>query len=217
MKILPVVNAQNNISSKQAMQSPAFCAAPESKAINSILRSPKAQWVFKFASKNQFGFNILALALSCIIMRPATIMVLPGQKKDDKQYLAAKSIIASVIIDIARFAFCLPLARALVKNGLKAKQHPDKIKFPAEGTKEFNAFKFATNNGLSIVLQIGTAALMTMAIPKVMAKILPPPEQKKADCERRLKGKTALLPETPFNASNQAAVAEIKTKNGGVI
>lgn len=191
MKILPVVNTQNRTSLTQTGKTPAFSAAPESKAINSILKSKSAQWAFKFASENQFGFNILALALSCIIMRPATIMVLPGQKKDDKQYLAAKSIIASVIIDIARFAFCLPLARALLKNGLKAKQNP-KMEFPAKDTKEYNAFKFAANNGLSVVLQIGTAALMTLAIPKVMEKILPPPEKKKA-------------------------VAEIKTKNGGAL
>lgn len=193
MKILPVVNTQNRMFLVQAGKTPVFSAAPDSKVINNILNKKSAQWVFKFASENQFGFNILALALSCIIMRPATIMVLPGQKKDDKQYLAAKSIIASVIIDIARFAFCLPLAKALVKNGLKAKQHPDKINFPAKDTKEYNAFKFAANNGLSIVLQIGTAALMTLAIPKVMEKILPPPEQK------------------------QKAEAKIKIKNGGAL
>lgn len=176
MKILPVVNTQNKASLQQAGKSPAFCAAGESKTINKILESKSAQWAFKFAKKNPFGFNILSLALSCIILRPATIMALPGQKKDDKQYLAGKSIIASVIIDIARLAFCLPLAKALDYMGEKAKVLP-KLKFPKAGTKEFDIFNFGVNNALSVVLQVGTAALMTMAIPRVMAKILPPPEQ----------------------------------------
>lgn len=178
MKILPVVNTQNTTSLMQAGRSPAFSATPESKAINKILENKSAQWFFKFAKKNSFGFNILTLALSCIILRPATIMVLPGQKKDDKQYLAGKSIIASVIIDIARFAFCLPLAYAMEYMGKKAKEIP-KIKFPAEGTKNFDIFNFGINSALSVVLQVGTAALMTMAIPKVMSRILTPPEQKK--------------------------------------
>lgn len=178
MKILPVVNTLNKASLQQAGKSPAFCAAPEPKTINKILENKSAQWVFKFAKKNPFGFNILALALSCIILRPATIMVLPGQKKDDKQYLAGKSIIASVIIDIARLAFCLPLAMALDFMGEKSKELP-KIKFPKAGTKEFDMFNFGVNNALSIVLQVGTAALMTMAIPKVMSRILTPPEKKK--------------------------------------
>lgn len=209
MKILPVVNTQNKIPLAQAGKSLApnvlapkelaFCATPDSKAINSILNNKSAQWIFKFAKKNPFGFNILALALSCIILRPATIMVLPGQKKDDKQYLAGKSIIASVIIDIARFAFCLPLAKALEYVGNKAKEMPKKIKFPAEGTKDFDMFNFGVNNALSVVLQVGTAALMTMAIPKVMSRILTTPEQKKADCEQR-------------KADNSAEV-----KNGGAL
>lgn len=192
MKILPVVNTLNKASLQQAGKQTAFCAAPESKAINSILNNKSAQWVFKFAKKNPFGFNILALALSCIILRPATIMVLPGQKKDDKQYLAGKSIIASVIIDIARLAFCLPLAKALDYMGEKAKELP-KLKFPKAGTKEFDMFNFGVNNALSVVLQVGTAALMTLAIPKVMSKILTPPEQKpKAEITAKPKNGGAL-------------------------
>ena len=182
MKILPVINSQNGVPLAQARKAPAqsvaFCAAPESKTINKILESKSAQWAFKFAKKNPFGFNILSLALSCIILRPATIMALPGQKKDDKQYLAGKSIIASVIIDVARLAFCLPLAKALDYMGEKAKTLA-KVKFPKAGTKEFDIFNFGINNALSVVLQVGTAALMTMAIPKVMSRILTPPEQKK--------------------------------------
>lgn len=193
MKISPLVNTQNRLPLKQAGKSPAFCAAPDSRAINKILQNKSAQWIFKFANKNEFGFNILALAVSCIVLRPATIMALPGQKKDDKQYLASKSIIASIIADVLRFAFCLPLANAIVHLGEKAKKAPEEVKFPQKGTKNYNAFKFGVNNGFSVILQLGIAALMTMAIPRVMERILPPPNQKKkTETENKIKNGGAL-------------------------
>lgn len=197
MKILPVVNTQNRTSLAQvgnqpAPSKPAFCAAPESKAINSILKSSIAQKIFKFADINPFGFKILALAVACIIFRPITVMAIPGQKKDDKQYLAAKSIIAATIADLARLSLCLPLAMGLKGMGKKAKANPA-IKFPAIETEKFKVFNFAVNEGFAFLLQIGTAALMTMAIPKVMSRVLPSPEQKKkAEEQAKLKNGGAL-------------------------
>lgn len=178
MKILPVVNSYNKSPLAQAGKAPVFSAAPESKVINSILKSPTAQKIFKFADINPFGFKILALAVACIIFRPITVMAMPGQKKDDKQYLAAKSVIAATIADLARLALCLPLAMGLKAMGKKAKANPS-IKFPAIETEKFKVFNFAVNEGFAFILQIGTAALMTMAIPKVMSRILPSPEQKR--------------------------------------
>lgn len=197
MKILPVVNTLNKSFLTQAdkvtaSKTPAFCAAPESKVINSILKSPLAQKIFKFADINPFGFKILALAVACIVFRPITVMAIPGQKKDDKQYLAAKSIIAATIADLARLSLCLPLAMALKGMGNKAKANPD-IKFPAIETEKFKVFNFAVNEGFAFLLQIGTAALMTMAIPKVMSRVLPSPEQKKKAAEQaKLKNGGAL-------------------------
>lgn len=179
MKILPVVNYQNRIPLAQAPKPPAFCAAPDSRVINKILGSKTAQSVFKFASNNPFGFSVLTLATTCIIFRPLTIMALPGQKKEDKQYLAVKSIVASTVANSGRILLLLPLAKALEYVGKKAKENPKIVKFPAADSLKFNAFNFAVNNGFAVVLSIGTAAVMTKLIPKVMAKILPQPEQKK--------------------------------------
>jgi len=186
MKILPVVNTQNRIPVAQARKAPAFCAAPDSKIINGILKSKAAQGIFKFASNNPFGFSVLTLATTCIIFRPLTILALPGQKKDDKQYLAVKSVVASTVANSGRILLIYPLGKALEYVGKKAKENP-KLKFPAGDTKEFNAFNFGVNNGFAVLLAIATAAIMTKAIPRVMAKILPPPEQKKkAEAELKL-------------------------------
>lgn len=186
MKILPVVNSYKS-PPVQAGKAPAFCAAPESKVINQILGKKSAQWVLKFASNNPFGFNVLALAIASMIFRPITVLALPGQKKDDKQYLAVKSVVASVVANAGRLLFILPLGLLIKHAGNKAKKNPQP-RFPIIDTKEFNAFNFAINNGFAFFLAIGTAAVMTKAIPRVMAKILPPPEQnKKIETEQKNK------------------------------
>ena len=159
---------------------PPAAVEKESKVINSILKNKAAQWAFKFANDNPFGFSVLTLATTCMVFRPATVMALPGQKKEDKQYLAVKSFVASAVANAGRLMFILPLGIAIKKMGEAAKKDSG-FKFPHIETKNFNAFNFATNNGFAILLSIGTAAVMTKAIPKVMSKILPPPESKKQE------------------------------------
>lgn len=202
MKISPI-NQKPIYNAQKSSKAPSFCAAlpavaeKESKVINSILKNKAAQWAFKFASKNSFGFSVLALAISCMIFRPITIMALPGQKKDDKEYLAAKAIIASAIADAGRILFILPLGIAMdkwTKTAKKAEELVDKQKLKelekeaqnkvtAIRDTKYDAFNFAANNVFSVILSIGTAALMTIAIPKVMSKILPPPN-KTGDSDR---------------------------------
>lgn len=103
----------------EPQKSASFCANPEKVAsgIDKILKSKVAQGIFNFASMNPFGFNILALATTCIILRPPTVMVIPGSNKEDKQYVAAKSIIGSVVANTGRILLCLPLAKAIEKIG----------------------------------------------------------------------------------------------------
>lgn len=196
MKISPI-NQNPIYNAQKSPKAPSFCAAVPTKAvknskiIDGILKNKAAQWAFKFASKNSFGFSVLALAISCMIFRPITIMALPGQKKDDKEYLAAKAIIASAIADAGRILFILPLGIAMdkwTKTAKKAEELVDKQKLEKLGKEaqnkaiairntKYDAFNFAANNVFSVILSIGTAALMTIAIPKVMSRILPPPNK----------------------------------------
>lgn len=52
----------------------------------------------------------------------------------------------------------------------------------------------------------------TMLRQKIQLEIEREALKKEADCEQRLKGKTTLLPETPFNASNQAEGTAVQEK-----
>lgn len=157
---------------------PSFGAKAPSKIIDGILKSKAAEKVFQFASDSAFGFDILTLATTCILMRPVTILLLPGSDKDDKKYLAAKSVISSVIANAGRIAFCWPLTKSLESLGEKAEKNPGSIKFPAKSTNEFKSFNFMVNKGFFMLLSIATSALMAMAVAKIMAKILPPPTKR---------------------------------------
>lgn len=140
--------------------------------VDKIINNKFAQKVFKFASLNPFGFNIAALAIACIVLRPATIMVTPGSSKKDREYTAGKSIISSAIANGSRILFCLPLAKAIVKLGDKAKKNPKEVKFPAKGTPKFEVVNYAINNGFAVLLSLATSGLMVYSVAKIMPILL---------------------------------------------
>lgn len=77
----------------------------------------KVQWFLKLADDNQSLFNaIFALGLTCVL-RPLTIMALPGEKKnnDDKKYAAAHSIASGIIALGISIAISNPIASAVKK------------------------------------------------------------------------------------------------------
>lgn len=184
MKVINIQNTQitqkNTVVARcsSTCNAPSFGAKTPSKIIDGILKNKVAQKVFQFASDSAFGFDILTLATTCILMRPVTILLLPGSDKDDKKYLAAKSVISSVIANAGRLAFCLPLKNSLEHLGEKSEKNPGIMEFPAKSSKEFKSFNYVVNKGFAALLAIATSALMAMAVAKIMAKILPPPKEK---------------------------------------
>lgn len=173
--ITPQLNYQNINSQINAkpFQNVSFKGAPPKVSIlDKMLKNKLAQGLFKLADMNPFAFNLTALAVSCIILRPPTIMVVPGSNKDDRKYMAGKSIIAATIADTSRVLLCLPLAMTMKKLGQKALA--GKLNFPKEGTKEFEAFNYMVNNGFALLLVIGTSALMAWTVAKVMNILVPP-------------------------------------------
>lgn len=136
-----------------------------------ILKNKVVKSLFELADKNPFAFNTLALASTCMVMRPATIMVVPGSNDKDKKYAAAKSFTASFISTASRLIFILPLGIAIKKLGERAKTNPE-IDFPQRGTPKFNAFNFAVNNTTGALLAIPIAALVVYLVAKIMDKIM---------------------------------------------
>lgn len=167
------LNLGNHHNTK-AFQEPSFNAAlPKSSSITEkILKNKLVKGLFGLADKNPFAFNIVALAVSCMAFRPATIMIVPGSNDKDKKYAAGKSIIASSVATVSRLLFILPLGIAIKKLGENAKKDP-KINFPHGGTAKFNTFNFAVNNATGALIAIPTAALVVYLVAKIMDKIVP--------------------------------------------
>lgn len=104
---------------------------PEKERHGWIYKNEGVKKFLKMANNSQAVFSaVFALGLTCVL-RPASIMALPGDKKnaDDKKYAAAHSISSGVIAYLISLAIFSPVADALKK----IEKHPkyflkDKIK-----------------------------------------------------------------------------------------
>lgn len=104
---------------------------PEKDRHGWIYKNNGVKSFLKMANNSQAVFSaVFALGLTCIL-RPASIMALPGDKKnaDDKKYAAAHSISSGVIAYLISLAIFSPIAKALQK----IEKHPnfflgDKVK-----------------------------------------------------------------------------------------
>lgn len=98
--------------------------------IDKILKNKYSQKLFNLASMNPHTFNLTVMALMGITLRPATIMVIPGAEKEDKQYAAGKSIISAIITTTTQAALCIPLAKTIEKYAIEAHKNPAISNFP---------------------------------------------------------------------------------------
>lgn len=147
--------------------------ASKSPFIDSILGSKLAQKTFKLASLNPHTFNLTIMAAMGIFIRPVSIMLVPGAKKEDKQYAAGKSVVSSTITTVTHMALCIPLAKSIEKLAIKAEKHPNMIKFPTINSPKFEAFNYLVNNGFAVILTLASSALMAEAVTKIMHKLVP--------------------------------------------
>lgn len=174
------ITLKNSYGSKKNPQKISFggnLPAKNSRMIDSILKSESAQWIFKLADKNPHNFNIVVMALIGVLLRPATILITPGAKKEDKQYAAGKSIIGSIIGPAIHVGPFIILANAINKLGKEAEKNP-KIKFPKINTKEFEAFNYIVNNGTAFILSLLLALSVAKATAKIMNIVFPEKKEK---------------------------------------
>jgi len=144
------------------------------KAIDSFLMSKGGQKILKFASLNPTFFSLALMTALATTLRPATIMVVPGAKKEDKKYAAMKSIISASITLVTQGLIFYPLGKAMEKAGEKAKNAPNSTKFPHPiKTPKFQAFNYFTNNGVAFFTMIAASLVMVKVVAKVMNKIMP--------------------------------------------
>lgn len=143
-----------------------------------LLKNKFVQKIFNLASLNPHAFNLTIMAVTAILLRPATILIVPGAKKEDKQYAAGKSIISSTLTITTQLALCIPLAKSIEKLAKEAEIKPHLSKFPKINTPRFEAFNYLVNNGFAVVLTVASAMVMSKAVAKIMNKILPDKNRK---------------------------------------
>lgn len=164
----------------QNQSAPAFAANLPAKTTFSktlftdkLLKNKFVQKLLNLASLNPHAFNLTIMAVMAILLRPATILIVPGAKKEDKQYAAGKSVVSSVISTTAQLALCIPLAKSIEKLAREAESKPHFSNFPKVKTPRFEAFNYLINNGFAVLLTVASAMVMSKAVAKVMNKILP--------------------------------------------
>lgn len=107
----------------------------KSNLLKKVIESADTYQVFFSA-----GFALILTGL----FRPATIMALPGQKKnkDDKKYAAAQSISSGLIGFIVAFLVSTPLSKAIEKftDGISCKKMKDENETLPIGDKDENGY-----------------------------------------------------------------------------
>lgn len=171
-------NTPKNIINRQTTAFVGNIVASKTPFIDKVLNNKLAQKSFKLADFSPHIFNLSIMGLIGVILRPASIFVVPGAKKEDKQYAMAKSIVGSVVVIASHLALCIPLAKAIKKLGVEAEAKPHLSNFPKINSPRFEAFNYFVNNGFAMFLTVALSMLTVKAITTIMNKILPTKNKK---------------------------------------
>lgn len=159
-----------------------FAAAANTtdRYIDKFLKSKGGLKILKLADINPTLFSLgIATAVSTTL-RPATLMVVPGAKKEDKKYAAIKSIISAIVTLATQGLIFYPLGVAMKKLGEKADSAPKSTTFPYKiKTPKFEACNYFLNNALGFFVTIAATLVMVKVVGAIMNKIMPPKNEAK--------------------------------------
>lgn len=142
--------------------------------IDKFLNSKTGLKIIKTAGLNPAFFALAMGTLVSTTFRPATLMVVPGAKKEDKKYASIKSIISAFVTLATQGLIFYPLGLAMKKLGEKAKDAPNSTKFPYKiKTPKFEICNYFLNNGLNIFVTVGATLVMVKVVGAIMDKIMP--------------------------------------------
>lgn len=153
----------------------AAAASTTDRYIDKFLKSKSGLKILKLADINPTLFSLgIATAVSTTL-RPATLMVVPGAKKEDKKYASVKSIISAFVTLATQGLIFYPLGVAMKKLGEKAENAPKSTKFPYKiKTPKFEACNYFLNNALGFFVTIAATLVMVKVVGAIMNKIMPP-------------------------------------------
>jgi|GEM_PF-3948703 len=168
-------NEQAKIKKAQVNSNLSFSGFPEylaNKVPDSFLKNKGFHNFLKLAEDNATLFEDVVTLILGITLRPASILAIPGAKKEDKNYAAAKSI-ASVVLGFGMTALVyIPLARHMKKLGNTAVKNASKscsFPYPAN-SPQFASFNYLINYGSSFIAAPIQTILLFKAIPPIVNK-----------------------------------------------
>lgn len=165
----------------------------ETPRIDKMLKSPFVQKLFKIAQQNPHAFNLINLAVLGIVLRPATVMAVPGAEKEDKQYVAAKSVIGTALIVASQLLISIPIGKGIEKLGKAAEKNP-KIPFFKFGSKKFDAYNFLISNAVGLVVTLASSSFLTVKLTtKIMNKFIAQKNSNPSKDTQNLKGKERVV------------------------
>lgn len=124
----------------------------KTKLIDNILKNKIFKSFCRFAGKNPHAFNMLSLAFVGILLRPPSIMAIPGAKKEDKEYAATKSVVGSATLALSQLIMIIPLAKILENNRKEIEKALSKLTHSK--IRRFEAFNYLANNGFGLILSL---------------------------------------------------------------
>lgn len=138
--------------------------------IDKVLKNKIFKSMCKFAGKNPHAFNLLSLAFVGILLRPPSIMAVPGAKKEDKEYAATKSVVGSSTVAISQLLFIIPLASVLDNIRKEITKNNHGLNNPK--MRRFEAFNYLVNNGVGLILTLLFMPFVVKSTNSIATKML---------------------------------------------
>lgn len=175
---------QSGISYKKQDNQVHFCGLKD-KAYSGL------KWLAEAQNLNSTLCNAAIVTALATTLRPAAILAMPGAKKEDKQYSAAKSITTGIVGLLFALALYKPLEHSLAKlsgkltklaklKSMGDKANLDKVtskvidKFPFHHeSKEFEILSYLLTKGSMFIIGPIQAFCMINTIPHAVRRIFP--------------------------------------------
>jgi len=164
-------------------------AAKKEPVIDRILKKEFAQKLFDMADRNPHLLQVISIGVLGMTIRPATLLAIPGAEKEDKQYIAAKSIIGTAMFVASQLLVSVPLDKSLKKIGEIAQKNP-KSRFYKYSPKQLKAYSFLISNAIGLTLTLATSSFLTVKLTtKIMNKLFAKKDSNANNDTQKLQGK----------------------------
>lgn len=145
--------------------------AVKNETADKILNNKFCQSVFNMSGRNPYLVQLLTTGVLGLSLRPLTLLAVPGAEKEDKQYIAVKSVIGTALLLATQLLFTIPLDKTLKLLIDKNQKNPTGI-FKNYTPKQLKAYSFLVSNTVGLALTLATSSYLTVKLTtKIMNKL----------------------------------------------